>query len=473
MYKKLTKGEIVCNMSKNNSKGGNARIKKLLQKNGAHIHFVGVGGVGMFSLFALTKHLGYSVSGSDIKPTPELLKLISEGERIYIGHRPENAKGADITVYTTAVAEDNPETLYSENNSILTVSRAEYLGTVMEAYRERIGVSGSHGKSTVTAMISHILLKYNKEPTVISGAPLERGGVPYRFGSSEYFVYESCEYKDAFLSFSPTVSVFTNLELDHVDYFHDIEAIKKSFAKAMEMPNLSVVNIDDENIASILPDISKPKVTVGECESADYRITDVHGDRGKYSFKISHGREVSLEIKLDIIGRFNVTNAALALVASEKIGVPVSDAAKALSLFCGIPRRLEYLGRIEGKKVFYDYAHHPTEITSSLMGVKEYTGERVSVIFRPHTYSRTAGFFKEFAEALSGADEVFLMEISAVREKRMEGVTSEKLIEYIGKKAKSVSAGEILSCILNSSSENVIIMGAADIDLEEVRGNLK
>ena len=451
-------------MSKFNSKWGKDKIIKILEKGDAKIHFVGVGGVGMYSLFCLTSRLGFEVSGSDRERSRLADTLISSGANVKIGHSAQNAVGKDLLVYTLAIDEDNPEIKVAEKHVIPAVSRAEYLGALMEKYRVRIGVSGTHGKSTVTAMIDGIFSEANKNPTTLCGAALPGISLPLRGGGEEYFIYEACEYKDSFLSFSPTVSVFTNLELDHVDYLNNIEEIKDSFLKAMDLAEISVVNTDDENLCTLISKTKSKVITFGEKQKADYRFCVLGNRRGFYSFEIFRGEKSVLKTELAVAGKFNVSNAVAAAVAALECGVSTENVKVALSSFSGIERRIEKIGSYKGTPVYYDYAHHPTEIEHSIKTVKEITGGEVTVIFKPHTYSRTAGLMADFVRALSLADRVLLCEISAIREKEIPGVNSSRLAGMIGSMAKKISEENITEELSDAPCDAIIIMGAANLD---------
>lgn len=464
MYKYLIRAEGGIILSKFHSNSGKEKILGILKKQGAKIHFTGVGGVGMYSLFKLSHHLGYSVSGSDREGSALTDELMTQGYDVKIGHSGENVWDKDMLVYTLAAEEDNPEIILAEKKGILTVSRAEYLGVLMQDYKERIGISGSHGKSTTTAMLDRIFVEAKKAPTTLLGARLEGWGSPLRVGSHSCMIYEACEYKDSFLYFSPTVSVFTNLELDHVDYFKDIDAIKQSFLKAMNMPRLSVVNIDDENLRDLLPSVRVRAATFGEGESADYQGVISKAKYGCYALKIRHGGKEIINVSLSVPGRFNARNALAAAVTAYETGVEAEYIERALSRFHGIERRLEKIGEYGTAPVYYDYAHHPTEIECAIAAVKDMTGGDVAVIFKPHTYSRTAGLMNEFVKALSLADRVFLTEISAIREAAIEGVSSEVLARLIGDKAQFVKDCDILKALEGIKNSAIIIMGAANLD---------
>jgi UDP-N-acetylmuramate--alanine ligase len=464
MYKCLIRQEGGIVLSKFHSNSGKSKVFEILKNKGAKIHFTGVGGVGMYSLFKLSDYLGYSVSGSDREGSSLLDELTASGYDIKIGHRRENAINKDLVVYTLAVDEKNPEIAKAVDKGILAVSRAEYLGVIMENYKERIGVSGSHGKSTTTAMLDAIFSEAKKNPTTLLGARLNAGS-PIRIGSSDYLIYEACEYKDSFLYFSPTASVFTNLELDHVDYFKDLDAIKASFLKAMNMPRLSVINKDDENLRSIISDVNTRIVTFGECESADYQGCISERGNGCYSLKIRHGGREIINVNLSVPGRFNAKNALASASLSYELGINAEHIESALSDFSGIERRLEKIGELNGVPVYYDYAHHPTEIECAIGAVKDICRGEVAVIFKPHTYSRTAGLMNEFVKALSLAERVYLTEISAIREKQIEGVSSEAIARRIGEKAKFINDGDVLIALENVKASAIIIMGAANLDV--------
>ncbi len=440
----------------------------ILKKASGRIHFIGVGGVGMVSLFSLCEHLGVEVSGSDIKENEYTAALKREGKRISVGCDGENVKGAAAVAYTSAVQQDNAELEYARAHGIPAFSRAELLGVLMQLYGTRIGVSGTHGKSTTVAMLAEIYKRAGRAPTVLCGAALA-SGMPYIITDSEELIYEACEYKDAFLCFSPTAAVFTNLEHDHVDYFKDIHALKDSFLAAMNIPNYAVVNCDDERLCSLLPEIQKPTVTYGEGARAEYRIVDVRSENGFYSFKILHGGRYSPEISLSVAGKFNVMNAAGALALAASEGIDISVCADALSSYKGISRRLEYLGKVRGTAVYYDYAHHPTEIRKTVSAVREIHKAGIGVIFRPHTYSRTEGLLSDFISSLSEADRVWLLDISAIREPHSSSISSEALADFIGEQAACIKAHEVADIVKNSDMGTVIIMGAADIDIRELK----
>ena len=443
-------------------------IAEILKNKGSRVHFVGVGGIGMYSLFILTKNMGHIVSGSDREESRFTEKLINMGEKINIGHSEDFARGCDLVVYTSAVSSENPEMKFAKGNGIPTVSRAEYLGAVMERYKIKIGVSGTHGKSTVTAMLSCIFESAEKKPTTVLGAAVPKTDSPVKIGENSYFIYEACEYKDSFLCFSPTAAVYTNLELDHTDYFNDIESLKRSFLKSMNSAEICVVNSDDDRLSSLIPYVKSEAVTYGERYGCHYRAEITDESKGLYSFDIYFCEKMIASVNLNIPGRFNVLNALGAFALAHKLGLPAEIISNALSKFSGIERRIEKVGKYGNLCVYYDYAHHPTEIKCTINTLRELTGGRVYVIFKPHTYSRTADLFDGFVEALSLADRVFLCDISAIRESAIEGVSSEKLARIIGRGAVRADDEEIKSLIdasgIEKKSGALIIMGAANME---------
>lgn len=452
-------------MSKYNSNVGTGRIKEIIEKKGAHVHFIGAGGVGMYSLLRLSEECGCSVSGSDAEITPLSDLLLKSGRNMKIGHSAQNAKGANLTVYTLAVSEDNPEILYAEKNSIPTVSRAEYLGAIMEKYNERIGVSGTHGKSTTTAMLDAIFVLAQKEPTTVMGAKIPGETEPVRIGKKKYFIYEACEYKDSFLRFSPTVAVLTNLELEHTDYFKDTDSLKASFLSAIKGAKLAAINCDDENLRSLLPRVSSECISFGVSESADYRVLITDVSEGLYSFKIRHEGQDAVSISLKIPGKFNVMNAAAAAAVSLELGISPTVVERALSGFLGVERRLQHLGKFKGAAVYYDYAHHPTEIENAIRAVKEIHPGKLAVIFKPHTYSRTEAFMDGFVSALSLADLALVCEVSGIREENARAISSRSIVSKLGDVAKYISDEGGVSSFVDYGFDSVIIMGASNLDV--------
>jgi UDP-N-acetylmuramate--alanine ligase len=464
MYKYLIRGEASDILSRFNSFLGYEKISEVLKNKDAKIHFVGIGGVGMYSLAVLCRNMGLQISGSDREHSPRLSSLEKMGCKIYNCHKSENAVGCNAVAYTLAAADDNPELLYAESAGLPCISRAELLGALMQGFTHRIGVSGSHGKSTVTAMLDCIFYRAGLNPTTLSGASLFNMNEPLRLGGREYFIYEGCEYKDSFLRMAPTAAVFTNLELDHPDYFKDLETIKQSFLRAMEIPQVAFVNVDDENLRSLIPCAKAEILTYGERDDADFRAAVKKGEFGCYKVKIRHGCRDIIDISLKIPGKFNALNATAAAAAAFRYGISPECIGSALSSFQGIERRMQPLFSARGCSVIYDYAHHPTEIRETLLALRQAYKGRITVVFAPHTYSRTGRLMQEFKDALSLADSVRLCEISAIREEPIPGVSSEALCKLIGSRAGLFSLKEIPELLSYSNGGALVLMGAASLD---------
>ena len=449
-------------MSENNSSFGINNILKIISKGDTRVHFLGVGGAGMSSLFRLSRHFGIRATGADSARGEYFDSLVSDGECVECisGRAPFLPQDTELLVYSLAVDERDATLSAARACGIPTVSRAEYLAALVGCFGNSVAISGSHGKSTVTAMLAHILTHSGKNPTVLSGAPLSQGG-NCRIGSLDHLVFESCEYKDSFLIPKPDISVFLNLELDHVDWFKSLEDIRASFLTAMRRARRAIVNIDDREIAKNAEKLYTLPITFGKSLDADYRIIPLSEAPRDLRFSLEYrGKELG-DITLSMIGAFNIYNATAATVAAMECGVLFDECRAALSSFSGIGRRLERIGEFNGRPLYYDYAHHPTEIAEGIKAVKSDTGAPVTVIFGPHTYSRTKGLWCGFVNSLCMAENVILTEISAIREPKIEDVSSEKLAKECG--AHVARDGQELSRLLNGSDGAIIIMGAADM----------
>lgn len=450
-------------MSKFNSDLGFEKIEEALEKKSSCVHFVGVGGVGMYSLFNLTRARGIMATGSDKKQSLFTKRLIERGEDVRVGEYLEALKKATLVVFTLAVAEDDPEILRATELGIPLCSRAEYLAYLSKGYKIKISVSGSHGKSTVSAMIYDVLNHSGQMVSAVSGAMLSSGSEPFKIGGRDYLVFEGCEYKDSFLKFSPTYSVFTNLELDHTDYFKTLDDIKSSFLSAIERAGVSFVNIDDENLKSLIPKAKSKIISYGTSKGAVYRAVNISHTGGYYSFSVERMGEAVAEIKLSVIGSFSVLNALGAFAVADYIGIEPGETAKILSSFSGIERRLQKIGERNGAPVIYDYAHHPSEIRAAYYAVREIYKGRINAVFKAHTYTRTKDLWDGFVESLMLFDRVFLSEVDGIRENEIKGINSQALANAIGNGAEALSDTEIISS-LESVDGAVLIMGAAELE---------
>lgn len=429
------------------------------------IHFTGIGGISMSTIAVLALRRGFDVTGSDRNRSEICESLEKQGVKISYCHDAHNADLCDALVYTAAVDETNPEVARAVERGILLVSRAAFLGYLMSDYERRIGVSGTHGKTTTTALLSHILIEAKKDPTVANGAVLPEIGGAYRIGGEELFVYESCEYKDSFLCFDPTLAIITNIELDHTDYFPSLSAIIDSFSKAVAGASAVVANIDNENVLRAL-DSYKGRVvgiSLGN-PAADYYSRDLRYEHGCGRYTLCHKGEKLCDISLPVIGSFNVYNSLCAAAAAHMCGVSPETIATASATFVGAKRRFECRARIEGISVYDDYAHHPSEISATLEGASRLGYNRIFCVFQPHTYSRTHDLLEDFEKAFSQADTVIFADIYAARETDTLGVSSKLLASDTGS-LYFPSFEEIASYLSNevSCGDLVITMGAGDV----------
>ena len=400
------------------------------------IHFMGIGGISMSSLAAITKTKGHEVTGSDCTATPLTEKLThTYGIPVYVPQRAENIGDAQMVVYTAAISEENPEFLCAKQKGLPLVPRSVYLGELMRQYDVRIGVSGTHGKSSTTGMLSHVFMQARLDPTVVCGALIPSFEGAYRLGEGEHFIYEACEYKDSFLDFYPSIALWLNMELDHVDYFKSMEQMEQSYIRSAKDAGAVVVNWDDAQIrhaAQGLKGVWTVKVGV-ERSDVDYSAQNVKVTGGLASFDLYNESNFLCRVSLNVPGMHHISNALCAAACAHICGVSAEDIGAGLESFGGIGRRFEYKGNKNGVRVYDDYAHHPTEIRVTLQAAREMLDEggRLFCVFQPHTYSRTAGFFEEFVSALSLADELILAPIYAAREQNTYGVCSEDLAQKI------------------------------------------
>ena len=431
------------------------------------VYFIGIGGISMSSLAALCIEAGLSVYGSDIRRSVVTDELSARGAVIYYEQLAENIQDADpaFAVYSLAISPDNAEIAEVKRLGIPLISRAEMLAILIGEYGTSLAVSASHGKSTTVAMLSQIFQKEKRAPTVLCGAPIfENLGVI--LGSREYIILEACEYGRSFLKLHPDVLLLLNVELDHTDCYSSIGEISSAFAAAADNARVTIMNVDD----CVLMDISKTArsrvITYAERQAADYNYVRRAELGGVYSFDLyRHGQFVS-SFALSVPGEFNLKNAAAAAVAADALGISPSDSARALAEFCGIPRRLQKICCKCGVDIYYDYAHHPTEIKAVSMALREMGYKRISAVFAPHTYSRTQYFFSEFCSVLSGLSHVFVCDIYGAREEPIEGVTASVLIERInalGGNAAPADIASVVNFVKECGSDCLVLMGAGEL----------
>lgn len=457
-------------MSVENTHYGAFKISRMIRESAeGGIFFVGIGGINMSSLAHITRMRGIKVGGSDRTRSALTDRLVAEGVEISYSHDAANIEGYGILVYTVAISEDNPEYSAARERGIPCISRADYMGYLMVDYKRRIGISGMHGKSTCTSMCAEALMLAGTDPTVLSGAELASMGGAYRVGSDGYFLFEACEYMDSFLDFNPTVSVILNIEMDHVDYFKDMEHIKSSFLKFARLSGscgVCVANCDSKNVKDALSSYEGDVVWFGLSDKADVRAVNIFEDTGYYGFDIIAFGEFLCSVSLKVGGYHNIYNALATAAALSVCDISGDDIKRGLEAFVGASRRMEYKGMISGARIFDDYGHHPTEVRATLAGAREMTEGRLFCVFQSHTYSRTATLLDDFSEALRIADRVVITDIYAARETDTMGVTPELFAERVGEQAVAChgfhKAAEVLRKEL-CEGDLAIVMGAGDV----------
>ena len=440
-------------MSIKREKSRIAKIRDILKDRKAKIHFVGIRGSGMLPLAELLRDRGYSVTGSDIRGEPFI-----DGIAISSGHYSENVKGRDLLVYSFAIPETCEELQEAYRLGIPFVTRAELLGAIMEDYLCPIGVMGTHGKSTSTAMLSEIFSLAELSPTVICGARLPTGS-GLLSGDSGVLIYEACEYRDAFLSFSPIASLVLSVELDHIDYFHGTDSLITSFLSALGTSSIIALNIDDPGCHTIYSLLGERAISFGASADCDYRYRIEKSDANGSLVYVSYGGGSS-SFYLPILGEAAVIDAVGAFALSHSLGVKDSIICNSLAGFYGIERRLELIATVNGRRVYYDYAHHPTEIRASISALRQ-RESKLTIVFRPHTFSRTEGLFEGFVSSLSLADNVIILDVFSAREDNIWGRGSRELAEALD--ADLLTQEDAFEYLLRATDGAIVLMGAGDI----------
>lgn len=439
-----------------------------------HIYFIGIGGISMSGLAEILASRGHQVSGTDVKETAVTKHLQSLGIHINFGHRAENITD-DITlvVYTAAIHDDNPELRAAHEKGIRIMDRAHLLGQIMDEYHDSVAISGTHGKTTTTSMVSEILLAAEKDPTITVGGILPTIGSNLRIGNSPYFVVEACEYFDSFLQFNPFIAIILNVESDHLDYFKTLENIRRSFhAFAQRVPDKGLLVISEkiDHVEELTDGLTCHVETFGLSEKANWRAENiVHEADGRNSFDVYHNGAFFTTIHLHIPGEHNITNALAAIGASAFLGAAPEDCVKGLHHYTGTERRFQLKGKKDGITVIDDYAHHPTEIKAALAAAQNVQHNTTWCVFQPHTFSRTRFLFDEFGEAFGDADEIIIADIFAARETDDGTVSAAQLAERIaqtGKSARYVGDFAAIEAYLREhckSGDLLMTVGAGDV----------
>ena len=438
------------------------------------IHFIGIGGISMSALAEICINKGYQVSGSDMNESYLLDKLRNQGAKIFIGHSKEHiSDDVDMVIYTAAVHEDNPEMIATKEKNKLTMNRAAFLGQIMREYKNSIAVSGTHGKTSTTSMLSTIFEYADLDPTILVGGNLSVIGGNVKIGNSDHFITEACEYVDSFLNFNPKISIVLNIEEDHLDYFSGIDEIKASFnkfGKLLPKNGYFIINGDDENTKDILYDVKATIVKYGTNPSNDAVISNIEFDENGYGmFNLSFNGKDLGRFELSVPGIHNIYNASAAILASYVSDIDLEVIRKNIKSYNGVGRRFEVKGSYNGALVVDDYAHHPTELKATLSAAKKLKKSTLWCIFQPHTYTRTKTLFDEFTTAFDDADELILMDIYAAREKDTGIVSSGMLGDAIrerGIKCTNVhSHDEALEYVKSKvgNDDLLLTVGAGDV----------
>lgn len=440
------------------------RNEKLAEylKPGKRVHMVGIGGVSMRPLALVLKDRGITVTGSDMNSSGSTEELLAHGIPVAIGHRGENIEGADCIVRTAAARNDNPEIAAARAAGMPIFERAEAWGMIMREYANAICVSGTHGKTTTTSMVTHVMMEAKKDPTVMIGGALPLLGAGHRVGGGDTIILESCEYCDSFLNFYPTLAIVLNIEADHLDYFKDLADVEKSFrAFAGLATNGILANGDDRNTMDTLAGMDF--VTFGLGEHNRIRAVNISEDWSE--FDVLCDGEHYAHLKLSVYGKHNTLNALAAAGAGWMLGVSGEDAANGLATFTGAGRRMEKKGTFNGCPVYDDYAHHPGELSCLIDAVRTQGYKRVVVAFQPHTYTRTHALFEDFIEQLKRVDVCVVAEIYAAREQNLIGISSRDLVERIPGATYCETLPQVTEFLRSNVQEGDIVLtvGAGDI----------
>lgn len=408
-----------------------------MYRNTGHIHFVGIGGIGMSGIAELLLNLGYTVSGSDLSSSPTTENLVRLGAKVFVGHNGDWITGADVVVTSSAIVPSNPEVLRAKEQNIPVIMRAEMLAELMRLKRYGIAIAGSHGKTSTTSMVSWMLATAGLDPTIVIGGKVDALGGNAKLGQGEFLVAEADESDGSFLKLSPVIEVVTNIDLEHLDYYRDLDHVKETFLEFIDkIPfyGAAIVCLDDVNIADILPLIRKRIITYGMTSQADVTGDDIEWRDGRAFFTVRTPAGELGRIDIAQPGMHNVYNALAAVSVGLELQLPFAKIREGLQTFGGVQRRMQKKGEVRGITVMDDYGHHPTEIRATLAAIKQaWPQHRLVVLFQPHRYSRTKGLFKEFQTCFHLADYLVMTDIYAASEAPIAGIDGESLLLAIKK----------------------------------------
>lgn len=434
---------------------------------GSHVFFAGVGGVSMSALCLLCHENAITVSGFDATQSAVTRALADKGIPVHYTFCEEMYQGVDAVVFTGAIHMDDPILSYPKSLGIPLISRADALGHLSLTKKTRIGVAGTHGKSTTTGMLTHIFLAANRDPMVLAGAGIPAIGGTLRLGNGDDLIFEACEYQDSFLHFSPTVSVILDVEHDHVDYFPTEDSICASFVRYGNLPGdtgLCVINCDTPLAKKVSKLVTAPQISVSQETNANYTAENLHMEHGFACFDVALDGKTLFQVHLGVPGLFQVGNALCAIAAARACGVDDKAIAQGLFEFHGVDRRFQIRGALNGAPVVDDYAHHPTEIAATLSAAQACGYKKIVCVFQPHTFSRTEAFWKEFSDVFAPCHKIIFADIYPAREAPIENITSENLARdsknglYVG------DFDDIAKYLKNDTEADLyLIMGAGSI----------
>jgi UDP-N-acetylmuramate--alanine ligase len=438
-----------------------------------NIYFIGIGGIGMSGLAEYYLRNGYNVSGSDMTETHITERLAGLGAKIYYGHSAINiTPEIDTVVYTSAVKPDNPEMIKAEELGIRKVRRAEMLGEIVND-KYLIAVSGTHGKTTTTAMIGKLLVDAGLDPLIFVGGNVQLfDGGASRFGEGKYAVVEADEYDRSFLALRPDIAIVTNIDADHLDIYKDLEDIKETFRQFCDRSKYGAYMIycgDDENIKSFMNTINREKISYGYDDKNYLKIIDYKAENNALNFSVMNSHRSYDNVVLNMVGSHNALNSTACFAISKVLEIPFEMYKQSINSFRTVDRRLELKYDANGIKVYDDYSHHPVEVTATLKGLKEMSQGRLRTVFQPHLFTRTRDFYNEFAQALAISDEVLLMDIYPAREKPIEGITSELILNEALNHNKNMKLvhekKDIIAWLKNdlNPGDVIVFQGAGDI----------
>ena len=440
-----------------------------------NIHMIGIGGISMSGIAILLNNNGYNVTGSDLSISETSRHLDKNGIKYVIGQKKENIKNPDLVIYTDAISDDNEELIAARKLGVPVVTRGVFLGSLMKNYKNSIAVSGSHGKSTTTSMISKILMNSTKNPTILLGGDLDEIEGNVHVGSKDILVTEACEYKGNIRYYYPSIGIILNIDEDHLDYYKDINDIVetfKSYLRNQSKDSKTILNLNEENNKLVIDSVQGELITYGQNNpDADYNATNISFDRdGKPRFDLIMKNGKTEHFELSILGRHNINNACASIIATIETGVDIETIRKFIQAYTGLERRMQLMGRVNDCNIILDYGHHPSEIKVNLSALAEHTKGRLICVWQPHTYTRTKRLFNEFVKCFDDADEVIITDIFAAREAFDPSISSKDVVDALVKSGKSAkyipTFDKVKEYILSDikKDDQVIVTGSGDSD---------